>query len=117
MSITRRAVLKTLAGGAAAAVTGVGACGFLDERHAVGVTEVVLPVSGWPPDLAGFKIGLLTDIHRSQWVSAADVQHGVQLLLTAKPDLIVLGGDYVTWGERAYVAPSAEALGSLTAPH
>src|SRR5262249_34909270 len=34
-----------------------------------------------------------------------------------QPDLIVLGGDYVTWGDRQYVRPSAEALQPLTAPH
>jgi predicted MPP superfamily phosphohydrolase len=33
------------------------------------------------------------------------------------PDLIVLGGDYVTWGDRNYVNPSAEALAPLAAPH
>jgi predicted MPP superfamily phosphohydrolase len=32
-----------------------------------------------------------------------------------KPELIVLGGDYVTWGDRDYVRPSAEALVPLAA--
>jgi predicted MPP superfamily phosphohydrolase len=117
MSITRRAVLKTLVGSGAAVVTGAGAYGFFDERHALGLTEVVLPVSGLPTELAGLKIGLLTDVHRSDWVSADDIDRGVRLLMAAKPDLIVLGGDYVTWGERSFVTPSAEALAPLTAPH
>ena len=117
MSITRRAALKTLVGSGAAVMTGAGAYGFFDERHALGLTEAVLPVSGLPPELAGLKIGLLTDVHRSQWVSAVDIDRGVRLLMAAKPDLIVLGGDYVTWGERSFVMPSAEALAPLTAPH
>ena len=117
MSITRRAVLKTLVGSGAAVVAGGGAYGFFDERHALGLTEAVLPVSKLPPELAGLKIGLLTDVHRSQWVSAGDIDRGVQLMTAAKPDLIVLGGDYVTWGERSFVTPSAEALAPLTAPH
>ena len=37
--------------------------------------------------------------------------------MAERPDLIVLGGDYVTWGDRQYVGPSAEALGGLSAPH
>ena len=37
--------------------------------------------------------------------------------MDARPDLIVLGGDYVTWGDRRYVGPSAEALAPLSAPH
>lgn len=117
MSITRRAVLKTLVGSGAAVVTGAGAYGFFDERHALGLTEAVLPVAGLPPELAGLKIGLLTDVHRSEWVSAVDIDRGVRLLMAAKPDLIVLGGDYVTWGERSFVTPSAEALAPLAAPH
>jgi predicted MPP superfamily phosphohydrolase len=117
MSITRRAVLKTLVGSGAAVLTGAGAYGFFDERHALGLTEAVLRVSGLPPELAGLKIGLLTDVHRSEWVSADDIDRGVRLVMAAKPDLIVLGGDYVTWGERSFVTPSAEALAPLTAPH
>ena len=117
MSITRRTVLKGFVGTGAAIVTGAGAYGFFDERHALGLTEAVVPVSKLPPELAGLRIGLLTDVHRSQWVSADDVDRGVQLIMQAKPDLIVLGGDYVTWGERAFVGPSAEALAPLSAPH
>src|SRR5262249_14484829 len=83
MSITRRAVLKTLVGAGAAVVTAGGAYGFFDERHALGLTEVVLPVSHLPAGLAGLKIGLLTDVHRSDWVSADDVDRGVQLLMAA----------------------------------
>jgi predicted MPP superfamily phosphohydrolase len=37
--------------------------------------------------------------------------------MRAAPDLVVLGGDYVTWGDRSFVAPSAEALSGLSAPH
>jgi predicted MPP superfamily phosphohydrolase len=38
-------------------------------------------------------------------------------MTAARPDLIVLGGDYVTWGDRAFVGPVAELLAPLTAPH
>jgi predicted MPP superfamily phosphohydrolase len=37
--------------------------------------------------------------------------------MAEQPDLIVLGGDYVTWGDRRYVGPVAEALAPLSAPH
>jgi predicted MPP superfamily phosphohydrolase len=45
------------------------------------------------------------------------VTRAVGVIVAERPDLIVLGGDYVTWGDRRYVGPSAEALGALTAPH
>ena len=38
-------------------------------------------------------------------------------LMAEHPDLIVLGGDYVTWGDRQYVQQSAEGLAGLSAPH
>jgi predicted MPP superfamily phosphohydrolase len=98
-------------------VTGGGAYGYLYERHAVGLTEAAVPVAGLPPALAGLRIGLLTDIHRSRWVSADNVAEAVAVLMQAKPDVIVLGGDYVTWGNRAFVGPAAEALSGLAAPH
>jgi predicted MPP superfamily phosphohydrolase len=37
--------------------------------------------------------------------------------MRSRPDLIVLGGDYVTWGDRLYVRPAAESLSGLSAPH
>ena len=96
-----------------ATVAGGGAYGYFDERHAVGLTETQVPVSGLPAALSGLKLGLITDVHRSRWVPAEDVTAAVQLLMNAKPDLILLGGDYVTWGDRSYVASSADALGGL----
>ena len=116
MAITRRAVLKTFAATAASAVTGVGAYGYLYERHQLSVTRADVPVAGLPPALAGLRIGFLTDIHRSLWVSHDDVSQAVARLMDERPDLIVLGGDYVTWGDRQYVQPSAEALAPLSAP-
>ena len=36
-----------------------------------------VPVAGLPPALAGLRIGLITDVHRSRWVSHDDVAHAV----------------------------------------
>jgi predicted MPP superfamily phosphohydrolase len=49
-------------------------------------------------------------------VPASDVARAASLMMAEHPDLIVLGGDYVTWGDRTYVAPCAEALAGLRAP-
>src|SRR5262245_2911343 len=116
MAMNRRTLLKGIVGVGVGTVAGGGAYGFAYGRHAVGLTETALPVTGLPPALAGLRIGLMTDIHRSNWVSAEDVANAVDLMMQAKPDMIVLGGDYVTWGDRSFVTPSAEALGPLEAP-
>jgi uncharacterized protein len=115
--ISRRAMLKGLASTGVAVVAGGGAYGFIDGRHALGLTRVAVPMAGLPPGLNGLRIGFLTDVHRSLWVSAEDVGAAVTLLMSAKPDLIVLGGDYVTRGDRSYVRPAADALAPLAAPH
>jgi len=53
----------------------------------------------------------ISDLRRAgEWTTALTRWCGEQ------PDMIVLGGDYVTWGDRAYVGPCSEALGMLRAP-
>jgi uncharacterized protein len=98
-------------------VTGSAAYGYEYERHALGVTRADVPVVGLSPSLVGLRIGLVTDVHRSRWVSHDDVAQAVTAVMAERPDVIVLGGDYVTWGNRQYVQPSAEVLAPLSAPH
>jgi uncharacterized protein len=117
MPITRRAALKGIVTTAVGAATGAAVYGVGYERHHLGTTLAELPVSGLAPALDGLRIGFITDIHHSVMVPADDVQRAVELTMAAKPDLIVLGGDYVTWGDRNYVGPVAELLAPLYAPH
>jgi uncharacterized protein len=114
--ISRRAFLQGAAAVGGGVVGGGGAYGYLYGRHDLQATHASMTVSGLPESLVGIRIGLLTDVHRSRWVSAEDVDAAVKLLMSAAPDLIVLGGDYVTWGDRQFVGPSADALAPLAAP-
>lgn len=116
MVVTRRTAVRMLLAGGVGALSGVGAFGYLYGRHELEVTRAAVPVAGLASALAGLRIGLLTDIHRSRWVSHEDVSRAVALLQGERPDLIVLGGDYVTWGDRRFVGPVAEALAPLNAP-
>jgi len=116
MLVTRRAALKGVLGGAAAAIGGTAAYGVAYERHRLGATEATLPVAGLPAALNGLRIALLTDIHHSALVGADDVRAAVDLTLSLRPDLIVLGGDYVSFADREYVGPVAELLAPLKAP-
>ena len=93
-----------------------GASWGLHERNTLGVTAVTLPVDGLPAPFKGFKIALLTDLHRSALVSADLIDRAVTDALAAKPDLVVLGGDYVTNFDARFAGPVAEVLGRLTAP-
>ena len=117
MLVSRRTALKGMLATTVGAVTGAGAYGVAYERHQIGITRAALAVSGLPAALDGFRIGLLTDIHHSHTVPAADVARAVELVTSERPDLIVLGGDYVTFGDRVFVGPVADLLSPLTAPH
>ncbi|MSO29892.1 MAG: metallophosphoesterase [Acidobacteria bacterium] len=115
--VTRRTVLKGLVAAGVGAATGTSAYGFLYARHRLAVTRETISVSGLPAALGGLRIGLLTDVHRSRWVSHVDVTDAVTMLMAERPDLIVLGGDYVTRADQRYMGPSAEALAPLSAPN
>jgi uncharacterized protein len=114
---SRRDLLKTFLTAAGGAAAGVGAYGFLYERHRIQLTTARFPVPDLPPALAGLRVGLLTDIHHGTFVSGDDIEVASRMLLAAKPDLIVLGGDFVTWRDRRHIGPCAEVLGQLNAPH
>ena len=115
--LTRRAVLKGLAAISAGTATGALAHGFLYARHHVEVTRAIVDFSGLAPGLNGLRIGFVSDLHRSRTVPRSLLDTAVQAMLREQPDLILLGGDYVTWGDRRFVEPAAEALAPLTAPH
>ncbi len=90
--------------------------GALYERHHVGVTRVRMPVPGLAPALDGLRVGLLTDTHHGPFTSAEFIAASSRLLLDEAPDLIVLGGDYVTQLDTRFMDPSAEAMAALHAP-
>jgi predicted MPP superfamily phosphohydrolase len=117
MAVSRRAVLKTLAASAVGASGAAGVYGYAHERHALGVTRADVAVDGLPPSLTGLRIGLMTDVHRSSTVPHEDVAHAVTTLTAERPDLIILGGDYVSFRDRDFVGPAAEALAPLSAPY
>jgi uncharacterized protein len=114
MRFTRRDALRAIAATGIGLATGPVAYGAAYERHRLIRVEQDLPVSGLPPPLDGLRVGLITDIHHSNTVGAEDVTRAVTLLLESQPDLIVLGGDYVTFGNRAFVEPVAELLAPLS---
>src|SRR5690349_19813515 len=107
MPFTRRAALKGMLATAVGTVTGAAVYGGGYERHRLGLTEETIGVKGLPPAWDGRRIALLTDIHHSALVPAADVTRAVTLANSQEPDLIVLGGDYVTNADRDYMEPVA----------
>jgi predicted MPP superfamily phosphohydrolase len=113
---TRRTFLKAAIAAGIGVGTGAAAHGFLYERFDLSVTRTPFPVAGLPESLRGLRIGFLTDIHRSATVSHEMVAAAVTMLMGERPDLIVLGGDYISFADRRYMHAAAEALAPLSAP-
>lgn len=119
-SFSRRDLLKGVAAAAVGTVVGTADHGYVYARHHVGLTRETIRVSGLSAELDGLRIGFLSDLHRSDTVSHELATSAVNLLLAERPDIIMLGGDYVTWGggrDRGFVEDAAEALAPLTAPY
>lgn len=114
MGVTRRDFIRSATAISVGAVAGVGAYGAAYERHQILLINRDISVRGLPPALDGLRVGMITDIHHSAVVSADDVTHAVRLLNDAAPDIVVLGGDYVSFFDRTYIAPVAELLAPLS---
>jgi uncharacterized protein len=69
--------------------------GFLNSRD-LELSQVVVWLKGLPPSFDGLKVGHITDIHAGPLVSQGLIRQGVDLILGAQPDLIVLTGDFVS---------------------
>lgn len=116
MRLTRRTLIRTAVATGIGAVTGASWYGNSYERHQVIVTRNTLRMRGLAPSFEGLRIALLTDIHLSALVPPEDVIRAVSLANSEKPDLVVLGGDYITRGDRRFAEPVAELLAPLEAP-
>ena len=113
MGVTRRDFLRSATAISVGALAGVGAYGSAYERHQITRITRDVPVRGLPPALDGLRIGMITDVHHSSVVSGEDVTKAVTLLKESAPDIVVLGGDYISFFDRTYVGPVAELLTPL----
>ena len=116
VAVSRRDALRGLGAAAVGALTGLTAHGFLYERHHLVVTREELAIPGWPETLNGLRVGFISDLHRSGTVSHEMIAGAVAALMRESPELIVLGGDYVTNRDRRFVEPAADALAAVSAP-
>lgn len=79
------------------------------------VTEHEVRIAGLDPRHDGVRIAQLSDIHVGNLTPASHIRAAISAANNAKPDLILLTGDYVCW-KRSEVAQAQEQLGGLEAP-
>jgi uncharacterized protein len=116
---SRRDALRGLAAAGIGTLTGTIVYGAWYERHDIRLTRETLRLP-FRPGFSGLRIAFLTDFHHGETGPRSLVERAVRMAMDERPDLICLGGDYVTWGsgpDRRYVEPVAEMLGALSAPH
>src|SRR4051812_21124632 len=91
---TRRAVLAPLGG--LAATVGLGSYALaIEPRYRLKVTHYAPRPAAWPSDLP-LRIALLCDFHVGEpHMSLARVAEIVEAANALKPDIVLLGGDFV----------------------
>ena len=89
LSLSRRRFLALSTGALGAAALGDG---FIIEPAAIEVTRHDVPVPGLPPQLDGFTIACVTDVHLQTWIHRA-ARATIRLLARERPHLVALIGD------------------------
>jgi len=109
---TRTVAGSLLAGGIYGAV----------EAKEIKVVRLSIPLPNLPRPFHGTTIAFLSDIHHSIVVPRSYIEHVVNVTNALSPDIVILGGDYVTSGEKynwlhgaAYIEPCFDMLKKLTA--
>jgi uncharacterized protein len=120
LSTTRRRFLQ---GTVAAAVTGLAGDSFLWEPNRPHIVRREFSLSRLPERLNGFTIALLSDFHYDPIFSCHPLHAAIPMVNDLRPDIILLGGDYVTvptFGSHPKAAwaaePCARLLSRMTAP-
>ena len=85
------------------------------EPYMIETKEVVIQSDQVPQNFDGKKIVFVTDIHCSQFFSEERVQSLVDQVNALDPDMVLLGGDYVT-DDTSYLEPCFSQLSKLNAP-
>jgi len=102
--------------GAAAAAAGVVGAYTLVEPLWLEVTRSRIHVRGLHPDLVGFRIALLTDMHAGDGTPLWLIRRAAKLAMRERPDLVALTGDFAADDAESF-SPVLDALSSLRAPH
>jgi len=107
--------LQGLAAAGLLGVSGTAAYASLFEITNYELTETDIFIRELPAAFEHFRIVQVSDVHHSSLVSLEEVRRVAELAQSARPDMLVLTGDYTT-ARRSYIEPCAEVLGTLRAP-
>lgn len=90
--------------------------GFVNARRLPRVVDVDIPLDGLPPQLAGFTIVQISDIHVGSTIKGDYVRAIVDRVNTLEADLVAITGDVVD-GSVERLAPHVAPLAQLVSRH
>jgi len=114
-AIARRQVFEAGAGVALFGATGTMlGWGIVRGRYEFQLTELAVPIVGLPRALEGYVIAHVSDIHVGLFVDERQIDAGLDLVRRARPDLVVVTGDWVDH-DPGFVPLAARKLSALKA--
>ncbi|MBI5514688.1 MAG: metallophosphoesterase [Deltaproteobacteria bacterium] len=114
--LTRREALdRGFTGAGLAVASAVVLRGGMKARYGLRLTDVTLTVPTLPPELEGFTLVQLTDLHVGLFTGAPELEHLVDEALRARGDVIVLTGDLLDHAPR-HIPEALRRLSRLRAP-
>ncbi len=105
-SFSRRALL----GGCS--LVAAGAFGLSYEKNRLEVQRLRLPLGDLPPKLDGFRVVVVSDLHRGPSTSVRFLRRVVEQVNELRPDVVLLPGDFVSKSS-AYFRDIADLLAAL----
>jgi hypothetical protein len=99
----------------ALALGGLVGYGFYVEPRSLATPEIEVRLQGLPPGFNGTRIALVSDIHAGPHFGPDDMTRVVETVNAARPDLVVLLGDFVARQPAEFEAVAASAS-QLRAP-
>jgi uncharacterized protein len=118
----KRSVVKITAAALALSLAFLAVWAFVIEPDSLVVREETIQLPNWPTGFENLKIAVVSDLHvGSPYIDAVKLAYIVARVNDARPDLVVLLGDFMiqdVWGGKA-VEPEviAEMLKGLRARH
>jgi predicted MPP superfamily phosphohydrolase len=90
--------------------------GFFNARRVARVVQVDVPIAGLPPELDGFTIAQISDIHVGPTIKRGYLDAIVDRVNALKPDVVAVTGDLVD-GSVRHLAPHTAPLARLQGKH
>ncbi|MFL6215196.1 MAG: metallophosphoesterase [Blastocatellia bacterium] len=114
VDLSRRRFMQMMLLAAASMPFAMSAYGAVAARSRKVVERIVVPIKGLPPQLDGFTIVQMSDIHAGFFMKESAMREYVEIANSLEPDLIALTGDFVATN-RSEAAPFMRAMTGLRA--